>query len=216
MPPPLAVTVTTWFPSAALFPTFTVMVDFPAPGAAMELGLKLTLWLLPPKPTDKAIAALKPPETVVVIVVVPELPRTTLIVEGDAPTVKFGFGPVTVSETLVVSVMEPDVPVTVMLYVPATVDEAAVIVMVEVPVPVIEVGLNVTVTPVGWPLAVKATAESKPPVTVLVMADVPELPCDTVTEVGEAERVKPGGSVVPVSALIRPLPFGLPQPLAKS
>jgi len=61
--------------------------------------------------------------------------------------VKFGFGPETVSETLVVSVMAPEVPVTVMLYVPATVEEAAVIVMVEVPVPVIEVGLNLTSRP---------------------------------------------------------------------
>ena len=62
-----------------------------------------------------------------------------------------------------------------MVYVPAAVDEATVIVMVEVPAPVIEVGLKLTVTPVGWPLADKEMAESKPPVTVLVMVEVPEL-----------------------------------------
>ena len=62
--------------------------------------------------------------------------------------------------------MLPEVPVTVMVYVPVAVDEATVIVMVEVPAPVIEVGLKLTVTPVGWPLADKEIAESKPPVTV--------------------------------------------------
>ena len=62
--------------------------------------------------------------------------------------------------------MLPEVPFTVMVYVPGAVDEATVIVMVEVPAPVIEVGLKLTVTPVGWPLADKETAESKPPVTV--------------------------------------------------
>src|ERR1700730_16813538 len=63
--------------------------------------------------------------------------------------------------------------------------------MVEVPVPVIEVGLKVTVTPVGWPLALNTTAVLKPPVVVLVMVEVPELPCTTETAVGLAERVKP-------------------------
>jgi hypothetical protein len=46
-------------------------------------------------------------------------------------------------------------------------------VIVEVPAPVIEVGLKVTVTPVGWPLADKEIAESNPSVTVLVMVEVP-------------------------------------------
>ena len=83
---------------------------------------------------------------------------------------------VIVSETVVVSVMAPEVPVTVMGYSPGTVVVPTVMVMIEVPVPVIEVGLNPTVTPAGWPVAVKPTDESKPPVTVLVMVDVPELP----------------------------------------
>lgn len=105
--------------------------------------------------------------------------------------VKVPVVPVTVRATVVVSVVLPDVPFTVMGYVPATVVEATAIVMVEVPVPVIEVGLNVTVTPVGWPVADKATGELKPPVVVLVMVEVPELPCATETAVGFAERVKP-------------------------
>src|SRR5580658_2644472 len=55
--------------------------------------------------------------------------------------------------------------------------------------------LSVSVTPVGWPLAVKAMAESKPPETVVVIVEVPLLPCTTVTEVGEAAMVKAGVGV---------------------
>jgi hypothetical protein len=49
-------------------------------------------------------------------------------------------------------------------------------VMVEVPVPVIDVGLKVTVTPAGWPLADSTTGVLKPPVVVLAMVEVPEEP----------------------------------------
>lgn len=62
-------------------------------------------------------------------------------------------------------------------------------VAVEVPVPVMDAGLKPTVTPVGWPDAESTTAESKPPLTVLVMVLVPELPTTTETEVGDAERL---------------------------
>jgi hypothetical protein len=79
--------------------------------------------------------------------------------------------------------------------VPGTVVEATVIVIVDVPVPVIEVGLKETVTPVGWPFAVSATAELKPPLVVLVMVEVPVLPSVTETAEGEAERVKPAADV---------------------
>jgi hypothetical protein len=91
------------------------MVDFPAPGAAMELGAKLTPSVLPVNPEAKAIAELKPPEIVVVIVEVPELPLATVIVVGDALMAKLGLFPVTVSETVVVAVVLPEVPVTVTL-----------------------------------------------------------------------------------------------------
>ena len=55
-----------------------------------------------------------------------------------------------------------------------------------------------------------------PPVTVLVMVEVPAWPCTTETEAGEAERLKPGDDEDPASALSKPDPFGLPQPVAKS
>ena len=109
-PPPLPVIVMVWFPSLALLPTVTVMVDVPEPGAAMELGLKVTVWALPCPEADKVIAELKPPEIAVVIVEVPELPLATLIDVGDALMVKLGAVPVTVRETVVVSMMLPEVP----------------------------------------------------------------------------------------------------------
>jgi hypothetical protein len=80
-----------------------------------------------------------------------------------------------------------------------------------------EVGLKLTVTPVGAPEAVNATAELKPPETVDVIVEVPVLPTTTETGVGEAERAKAGVCVVePASALIRPVPLGLPQPVTRS
>ena len=88
--------------------------------------------------------------------------------------------------------------------------------MVEVPAPVIEVGLKLTVTPDGWPVAVKEMTPLKPPVTVLVMVDVPAWPCATETEDGEADKLKPGDDEPPTRAFSRPEPFGLPQPVAKS
>ena len=65
---------------------------------------------------------------------------------------------------------------------PVTVDEATFIVRVELPAPLMEVGLKLTVTPAGWPLAVNEIAELNPPVTVLVIVDFPEPPCTTETE----------------------------------
>lgn len=92
----------------------TDMVEVPEPGAAMELGLRVTVWAVPCPEADRLIAELKPPETVVVMVAVPELLLATLIVVGDVLMAKFGLVPVTVRETMVVSTVLPDVPVTVM------------------------------------------------------------------------------------------------------
>jgi hypothetical protein len=48
------------------------------------------------------------------------------------------------------------------------------------------------VTPAGWPEAESDTAELKPPETVVETVEVPELPCTTETEAGEAEIAKSG------------------------
>jgi hypothetical protein len=84
--------------------------------------------------------------------------------------------------------------------------------MVELPVPVMEVGLKETVTPLGWPLALKTTAVSKPPVVVLVITDVPDLPCTTGTEVGLAESEKP--EVAPAIVTATPAE-GIPLAITK-
>ena len=96
--------------------------------------------------------------------------------------------------------------------------EAATIVIVDVPEPgaAMDVGFKVTVTPVGWPLAVKPIAELKPPETVVVIVEVPLLPCNTETDAGEAEMANAGDVLVGASALISPVPFGLPQPVTRS
>ena len=66
--------------------------------------------------------------------------------------------------------------------------EATAMVMVEVPAPVMEVGLKLTVTPVGAPDEVSAIAELNPPVTAEVMVEVPLLPATTETLLGEADN----------------------------
>ena len=213
-PPPVPLMVMVRFPVVALLPTVTVIVDVPEPGAGIELGLKLTLTRDPWPLADKAMAELKPPEIAVVIVDFPELPRATL--SDEALMVKLGFVPVTVSVTVVLAVVLPEVPFTVIVYVPTAVEDPTVIVMLELPAPVIEVGLKPTVTPFGCPVAVNPMAPLKPPVTVLVMVEVPACPCTTETEAGEAERLKPGDDELPANALSSADPFGLPQPVAKS
>ena len=69
----------------------------------MEVGLKLTVTLLGWPVADKAMAELKPPEIVVVIVEWPEFPGLIVSDVGDALMVKLGLVPVTVRETVVVS-----------------------------------------------------------------------------------------------------------------
>ena len=125
-------------------------------------------------------------------------------------------GAVTVRLTVVVFTVLPAVPVTVIEYVPVAVLDETVKVSAEVPFPVIDAGLKPTVTPVGCPEAVSVTAELNPPLTVLVTVVDPVLPCTTETDAGEALRLKPGAAAVPASALSRPEPFGLPQPVTKS
>ena len=93
--------------------------------------------------------------------------------------------------------------------------ELTVIFMVEVPAPAIDVGVKLTVTPVGWPDAAKAIVELKPPVTELLMVDVPLPPCATEAEVGEADRLKSADVASAVSALTS-VGVGLPQPVTRS
>lgn len=102
-------------PVVARDPTVTFIVEVPAPGAAMLLGVKVIVCCPPCPEAVKVIAELNPPAIVVVIVDVPELPRATVIAVGEALTVKLGEVPVTVNETAVVAVVLPEVPFTVMV-----------------------------------------------------------------------------------------------------
>jgi len=76
-------------------------------------------------------------------------------------------------------------------------------------------GEKVAVTPLGRPEADSVTLPLKPPPSVTVIVVVTLFPCVTNTLLGEAASVKngPGG---PARLLIRPAPFILPQPVAKS
>ena len=195
MPPPVAVMVIVWLPVEALLLALKVTVELPDPGAAIEVGLKVAVTPVGRPLAESEIAELKPPATVVVTLEVLEPPRATETEVGEAETVKLAeTGAVTVSETVVVCVTPPPVPVTVMEYVPVAVVEATVRVKVEVPDPgaAIEVGLNAAVTPVGRPLADKATAASKPSTTAVVIVEAPLLPCTTDMELGEPAMVKVG------------------------
>jgi len=93
----------------------------------------------------------------------------------------------------VVCVTLPPLAVTVMFAVPVAVLLAE-RVRVELPLPgaAIEAGLKPAVTPAGNPDADNATAELKPPLTVVEIVELPDVPCVTETLAGEALRVKSG------------------------
>ena len=66
-----------------LDPTETVSAEEPWPGAAIEVGLKLAMVPVGTADADNAIAELKLPERVVLIVAAPELPRAIVKAVGD-------------------------------------------------------------------------------------------------------------------------------------
>jgi len=70
----------------------------------------------------------------------------------------------------------------------------AVSVRVEVPLPgaAIEAGAKLAVTPAGKPEAESETAELKPPLTVVEIVELPDVPWTTVRLVGDALSVKFG------------------------
>jgi len=99
------------------------------------------------------------------------------------------------------------------------IDAGVVKVSVEVPEPGagMVIGSKVAVTPVGRPVADNVIAASNPPVRLGAIVVIPVPPACTETELGEIKMVKfaPGGAVLERTSS-RPVPFGLPQPVAKS
>jgi hypothetical protein len=160
-----------------LAPTVMVMVELPEPGAGIVLGLKLTVVPGGAPVADRLIELLKPPLTMVVIIDVPALPCMTLREAGEAEMVKLGNA-VTVNVTVALRWIPPPLPVTVMGYVPTRVLAPTVMVMAELPEPGagIVLGLKPAVVPVGAPVADKLIELLKPPLTAVVMVDVPRLP----------------------------------------
>lgn len=112
IPPPFAVTVMGYVPVDVLDPTEIVMVEVPDPGAAMVLGLKLTVVPDGAPEAERLIELLNPPLTVVEIVDVPWFPGATVIEVGDAESAKLG-PVVTVNVTLAVCRTPPPFPLTV-------------------------------------------------------------------------------------------------------
>lgn len=140
---------------------------------------------------DKLTLPVNPPEGVTVIVLFPLFPWTTVTLEGDAESEKFGVATAfTVREIVVVCVSVPEVPVMVTVAVPVV----AVLLAVNVTTLVDVVGLvpKVAVTPEGKPDADKLTLPVNPPEGVTVIVLLPLVPWVTVTLAGEAESEKLG------------------------
>jgi len=171
---------------------------------------------LPIPLADNVTAPVKPPDGVIVTVLVPCEPRVMLRLEGAAESVKLPEeGEFTVSWIVVEFFRLLEVPVMVTVAVPVV----AVLLAVRVSRLVDVVGFvpKVAVTPGGSPVADSVTLPEKPStgLTVIVVAP-PAPPCVIVTLPGEADKVKFGDDAEPARALINPLPFGLPQPVARS
>ncbi len=88
--PPVAVTVTFTVPVVAVLVAEKVSVELPLPGAAIDVGLKLAVTPAGIPDADNETAELKPPLTVVEIVLAPELPCVTDTLAGEALTAKSG------------------------------------------------------------------------------------------------------------------------------
>src|SRR5215469_3206355 len=99
-----------------------------------------------------------------------------------------------VSEITAVWVMPPPVAVTVTLDVPVVAVLPTVNVRTELPLPgaAIEAELKLPVTPEGKPETDNDTAELNPPLTLVVIVELPDAPCARVRLEGEALTVKSG------------------------
>lgn len=105
--PPVAVTVTFTVPVVAVLLAVNVSVELPLPGATMDVGLKLAVTPAGKPEADNDTAELKPPLTVVEMVLAPVVPWVTLTDAGDAPTVKSAVGCFHTSEIVVAVAAEP-------------------------------------------------------------------------------------------------------------
>ena len=111
--PLLPVIVIVRVPVVARLLAVTVRVEVPAP--VIDEGLKLADAPLPKPVAERAIAELKPPVTVVVMVAFPDVLRVTVSVVGATLSEYPAVGEVTVSVPVVVLTRAPEGPVTVIV-----------------------------------------------------------------------------------------------------
>src|SRR5262245_19477143 len=198
-PPPVPVTVTVAAPRVAV-PEAVNVNTLLVPVA--EAGLKLAV-TPPGNPLAlKATLPVKPPARVIVIVLVPLAPRLTVRLVGLADSeIGSASGRFRVRLIAVVRVRLPPVPVTVTVAAPRVAVLEALKVSVLL-VPVVDGGLKPAVTPLGNPLALKATLLVNPFRRAKVIALVPLAPRLTVRLVGLADSVKSGFCTWPTVRLI--------------
>jgi hypothetical protein len=214
--PEVPVTVTVAVPVVAVEEAVSVSTDVALLFAGGVTGLVENPAVTPlGRPVALSVVAeLKLFWLVMVMVLVPLLPCATDNVEGEAPMVKLGLAAaLTVSAIVVEAFRLPEVPEMVTVAVPVVAVEDAV--RVRTLVDVVGFVPNAAVTPLGKPDAANVTLPLNPPAPVTVIVLVPLLPCVTLTLLGEAESVKLGDED-PANVLIKPEPFGLPQPVHRS
>jgi len=90
-PPPVPVTVTLYEPGGVDAPAVMVKFDDPLPGAPNDEGANVAVAPEGNPVADNVTVELNPPESVEVIVAVPEAPRAIVIVCGDEDSVKVGL-----------------------------------------------------------------------------------------------------------------------------
>lgn len=112
---------------------------------------------------------------------------------------------------MVVWVLPPPVPVMVMVLVPTGAVAGTLSVSTEVPEPGARMGLVPKVATEAGD-ADSVTAALKPPLIFEVIVEVPELPCLTVTVVGDADRAK-SAPVVPVTVRVTVVVAVTPPPV---
>src|ERR1017187_899198 len=119
---------------------------------------------------------------------------------------------------VIVCVMPPPVAVMVIVSFPVDALLLALTVKVALPLPgaIMELGPNVTVSPLRCPETDRAIAELNLPDTFVITVEVPDFFRATDNDVGEAERMKVEDVAAGARALISPVPFGVPQPVTRS
>jgi hypothetical protein len=194
----LPVTVTVTVPVVALLDAVNVSVLVPVAGFGLNAAVVPDRIPL----ADNVTLPVNPPEGEIVIVDVPFAPRVIVTLVGEADRVKFpAAAGLTVSEMVVLPFAPDPVPLIVTFTVPvvAVLDAVNVTVLVLVA----GFGLNPAVTPLGNPDALNVTLPLNPFVGVIVIVEVPVLPCVTETLLGEADSVKPGcAAAVTVSEMV--------------